>query len=257
MRKIRLFNGLLITTALCVSACAIEPSDQAKSSEEILAAEGQWTLVEDRPVPQSAPAPVQKTPMSQPVALTPEDKMMSPEAAPMAPAPMVDDIPTRVAKLEAQMKAIQAELASLMAKPKALKTPKTIDQVVAKASKKSPKMVKKAVGGPLRVLGVRVGEHPGKTRFVMDLSNTAPKYSVDIDNTEKLAVVELPGTGWEAAMSNTLKKSAFVQSYSVQKTDSGSRVVILLKKPAQLAMNSAMKPNHVHGHRIAFDLVAN
>ena len=52
-------------------------------------------------------------------------------------------------------------------------------------------MSQKYSGAPA-VTGVRTGKYPNRTRMVLDL-NTAAKYSYDIDNNERLMLVELPG----------------------------------------------------------------
>jgi len=121
---------------------------------------------------------------------------------------------------------------------------------VRKASAPPPKS-----GGPLAVSAVRVGEHPGKTRMVLDTTGT-PKFTYDLDNTEHLLVINLPGSGWSAATQKTFKSHPLIQSYTAQDSGNGTSLVIELKKSARVVYSSTMAPNHVHGHRVVFDVAA-
>lgn len=109
--------------------------------------------------------------------------------------------------------------------------------------------------GPQTVTALRLGEHPGKTRLVMDITGAAP-YNYDIDNAENLLVIELPQTGWRAAQTQTLAKSPFIQSYNVQPMDGGgSRVIIQLKGPVRVSYEAALRPEADQtSHRIVLDL---
>jgi hypothetical protein len=140
---------------------------------------------------------------------------------------------------------------------------KTVDQVLEPVATAKPAVMAAAPmaiapssGSDLSVTDVRVGEHPGKTRLVMDLSAFAPKYSADLDNAERVLVIDLPGAAWDAATSRALDNSPVVKAYTAQSTDTGTRVVVELKTNAKLTMNTAMAPNSVHGNRIVLDVSA-
>jgi hypothetical protein len=105
------------------------------------------------------------------------------------------------------------------------------------------------------VSGIRVGEHPGKVRIVLDLTGPA-KFTADVDNDEKLLLVDLPGAGWSTEMAQALK-NPLVKGYSAQKNASGgTTLAIELAKPSKLLMATALAPNQTYGHRIALDVGA-
>lgn len=103
------------------------------------------------------------------------------------------------------------------------------------------------------VSGIRVGEHPGKVRIVLDLTGPA-KFTADVDNGEKLLLVDLPDAGWSTDMAQALK-SPLVKGYSAQKNASGgTTLAIELAGPSKLLMATALAPNQTYGHRIALDV---
>lgn len=118
--------------------------------------------------------------------------------------------------------------------------------------------VKSAVSRGAWVDDVRVGVHPGgKTRIVLDVG--APvEPGHDLDNTEKLFIVDLPGLEWKTAMQKTLAPASIVSSYSAQPSSDGkgSTVVFQLRQAAKILSSTRLKPDGGKGHRIVIDLVA-
>lgn len=111
-------------------------------------------------------------------------------------------------------------------------------------------------GSGIIVKDLRVGEHPGKTRLVLDV-NKATAYRYDVDNSENLLVVSLPQTKWQGTMQKTLRGSPMIASYSVQETgDGGSNLIIQLKKPAKVVYDDTLKPNGTPYYRIVLDVAA-
>jgi hypothetical protein len=111
-----------------------------------------------------------------------------------------------------------------------------------------------ATSGPLKVNQVRIGEQPnGKTRIVLDSTQPA-KINYDIDNGEKILVIEVPGAAWAASQSATLKNSPLVSSYKAESDAAGSRVIIQLKADAQVLGTSRLAPANGAGHRVFLDL---
>jgi hypothetical protein len=104
---------------------------------------------------------------------------------------------------------------------------------------------------------VRLGEQPGgKIRMVLDLTGKAD-YRFDIDNEEKLLLVELPKTGWSGETGRTLAGNPLIQSYNVQETGSGgSRMIVTLRKGAKVTYNSLLLPAGGSGYRVVLDLQA-
>ncbi|MCC6597272.1 MAG: AMIN domain-containing protein [Alphaproteobacteria bacterium] len=109
--------------------------------------------------------------------------------------------------------------------------------------------------GAVAVQAFRTGEHPGKTRLVLDVS-AASKFSADLDSREKLLVVELPGVQWNTAPEKTFPAHPLLKRYTVQPSGDGSRLVVELRKAAKLVMKSAIDPDKTSGHRIVLDISA-
>lgn len=95
--------------------------------------------------------------------------------------------------------------------------------------KKSPP----ASNGKASVYDVRVGEHPGRTRIVMDVS-AKTKFSVDIDNSENIMIIELPNAGWSTSNSKNFAKSNFISSYKVESSNGGHILILQLKRNAKV-----------------------
>lgn len=114
-----------------------------------------------------------------------------------------------------------------------------------------------APSGALSVTGVRVGDHPGKTRLVFDLTGPT-KFTAELDAAENLLVVELPGASSGLAAEKNFGGHPLLKSYSAQSSPEGTRLVFELKKSARLAMKTSMLPNptYMH-HRVVIDLAAN
>lgn len=124
----------------------------------------------------------------------------------------------------------------------------------AKAAPKPKAAPAAATSGPLKVNQVRIGEQPnGKTRIVLDSTQPA-KINYDIDNGEKILVIEVPGAAWAASQSATLKNSPLVSSYKAESDAAGSRVIIQLKADAQVLGTSRLAPANGAGHRVFLDL---
>jgi hypothetical protein len=85
------------------------------------------------------------------------------------------------------------------------------------------------------VTGVRIGEHGSKTRLVFDLKGKAkPAFKYDLDNAEKLLLVDMAATGWTGGTAGR-PKSPLIDSWTVTESmTGGSSVAIQLKKSARV-----------------------
>lgn len=102
---------------------------------------------------------------------------------------------------------------------------------------------KKAVTDAPAVKAVRTGLHEGGiNRLVLDLTG-ASSFSVDLDNTERLLVVEIPGAGWSAAKKGIFKNMPLLASWSTETLESGkgTRLVIQLSGAVKITGKSALK----------------
>jgi hypothetical protein len=223
---------------------------RADTAEDLLGAEGEWTLIEEK----RSPSPVQKH-MESRGQVKPTQISKSGNYTEKAKDMHVnEDIHFRVLRLERQMDTIRDNLDGA-APDLQYSTAKTAAKPKLKIDPAPMKVANKAVsGGALRVTSVRTGMHPGKVRFVLDMSQK-PTFSYDLDNDEKLLLVELPNTGWDAAMRKSLGSNPLIKSYSVRTSgDGASRLAIELRAPVQVGMAKVFAPNRTYGHRIVLDV---
>jgi N-acetylmuramoyl-L-alanine amidase len=108
--------------------------------------------------------------------------------------------------------------------------------------------------GGAQVQDVRLGDHPGKTRLVLDLSS-ASGFASSVDNNAMILSIELPSAGWDTALQRTFGGHPLFQSYKVISMPSGgTRIEIVLKQPVRVITSMALKPNEIYGDRIFFDV---
>lgn len=101
------------------------------------------------------------------------------------------------------------------------------------------------------VKAIRTGQHEGGIlRLVLDL--TAPaKYNLDLDNNEKLLLIELPKAKWTAVSQGQFKKTPMVTSWSSESIDgNGSRLILQLNDEVQIVKETTLE----NPARIALDL---
>lgn len=161
----------------------------------------------------------------------------------------------KVDLIQRQLDLISKELASidgrhgLKEKPKAKPQPK-------KASPKPsvPQQSMKITSGTKEVGRVRFGKAGNATRVVLDLGASA-KYSTDLDNEEKILIIELPGTKYAAKSEGN--GMGLVQSYTGKTSENGTAQVILqLSSPVKIKASQALPPNGSYGHRVYLDLTS-
>lgn len=103
------------------------------------------------------------------------------------------------------------------------------------------------------IRGLRLGEHGNKTRLVFDVTKK-PVYRTDLDNNEKLLIVEIDDAAWAGSIPAALS-SPMVQSYSTQALDNGTRIIVVLKKSARISLQEVLGPDSANGaHRLVIDL---
>jgi len=120
----------------------------------------------------------------------------------------------------------------------------------------SPKPPPAKSGEPV-VHALRVGQHTGKTRLVIDASEKTA-YSVELDNQENLLIIEMPDARWNASKQKSFARSPLLKSYSVEDMNDGkgSRVILSLKKSTQVIKEQALPPGPNPNYRIFLDLKA-
>ncbi|MEM6781668.1 MAG: hypothetical protein AAF569_07375 [Pseudomonadota bacterium] len=171
--------------------------------------------------------------------ITQLETLLEQEAATPAPAPVVQ----RPQPVPAQ--------------PPAMKPPTQLEPVASRPQPipDPPDAPKPASAPPGQsVIGLRVGEHPDKTRIVMDATGQ-PTFSFDLDNAERIFIVELPGTSWSAATQKNFSSSPLLQSYRTDTLGSGgTRLIMQLKKDAEVTYSKVINGKQSGQKRIVIDL---
>lgn len=188
--------------------------------------------------------------------------------------PIPEPMPFRVLKLDSQMAELNKgkEVNSESFDPALAGAPRQKDGVIAYAPYSSlaggevpvrtppeakakivnvPSNIPSPRAGDVAVMGIRVGTHPGKTRIVLDVTQTA-KFVANVDNAQKVLVVEIPGASI-ATESQSRLQNPLVGGYMAQTTDKGLALAIALKNPAKLVLSTVLKGGP-HGNRIVLDL---
>lgn len=160
-----------------------------------------------------------------PVAPSPVAPIAAAPVTPVAKIPEKPVTPVPVAPPKAPEKA-PAKPEPKVEKPKA-------EPVKAEAPKP-------AVAGKKTVQDLRIGEKPAFSRLVLDLGQPV-KITYDIDNDEKILLIDIPGFAWDAAKTKTFPKSLLIASYQVQTDDKGSHLVVQLRKAAKVANYSTIE----------------
>lgn len=111
----------------------------------------------------------------------------------------------------------------------------------------------------VNVTGVRIGEHGSKTRLVLDLSGkTKPEFKYDLDNAEKLLIVDLPSTGWAGnASGKGVAAAPIVAGWSAQPgANGGSTLAIQLKKNARILSTQFLPAEGKDPARLVMDIAS-
>ena len=169
-------------------------------------------------------------------------------AKPLRPQPVAEPIPLRPKQ---PTKTVPKPIKTAPVQPKPVIEP----VVVASTPAPAPATFKRPdPDGNTGVYSVRIGEHPGKTRIVLDVG-TKKTFRTDIDNNEKIMIVELPDTKWTAAKSQSFSKSPFIASYKVEEAGDGHMMIFQLKSKAKIGYEAEIGSISGQGRRIVIDLV--
>jgi hypothetical protein len=171
------------------------------------------------------------------------------------------DTNVRIVRLESEVAGLRDDFRKIIPQHKpeipreVIQTASLPPEAIAPQAQTPPETIAPAAGAATSsVRGVRVGEHPDKVRIVLDVSGPA-KFSYDIDNNEKLLIIDLPQSSWPTGAAGSFDGNALVSGYTAKPSASGGvTLAVELKKPAKLTMSSALEPNESYGHRIVFDV---
>lgn len=261
--------------ALALSGCQtskeVYRAGQEESSETLLDAEGQYELVEEK----GEGSPLENHMRTRDKVEPSKISKSKSYTKNVRNAHVDEDVHYRVLKLQKDIASLRSDLENIVPqlrtpyppepghKPEfktAAATQKEDPVQVVKAPKLKPKPVKKTSAKKVSsadviVTALRTGEHPGKTRLVLDVSGES-QYEAALDNEQRVLVIDLPRTEWNAAQSKSFGKHGLLKRYQVQSRGDGSRLLIELKKAVTIPTNLALKPNRQRGHRIVLDLAA-
>lgn len=119
----------------------------------------------------------------------------------------------------------------------------------------APSYYKPNVGNSAAIRNIRFGEHADKTRIVLDTSREV-SFNYDIDNNERILMINIPGAKWDGALQSRVEKSPLVASYAAMAgPDGGTRIAIQLKRKAQVKWAHIIPPSSGQFHRLVIDLV--
>lgn len=108
--------------------------------------------------------------------------------------------------------------------------------------------------GATMVKNLRTGIHSNKIRVVLDV-NKKTNFNVDLDNGEKLLVVDMPNASWQGMTEkNFTAKNPLIQSYKAQSTGQGTMLVMQLKKPTNIIYQKSIPALSGGGQRVVVDL---
>lgn len=266
-------------TSLCVlGGCqtqqairgAFEPSSVTaeKSSEELLDGEGQMVLVEDK----RAPTPIEMHMKARgdvdPTRINKKNKFTTN----IKDSHAKDQTNFRVVRVEGDAEAMadaDGDL-TISANPLEKKTSaKTyVEEILEKHKARQAAATKVDVGqvkntrqasldvasSDVEVGQVRIGQHPGKTRVVLDVSDKA-SFQTRFESGDKVLVVTLPNASWATEPRTKVAGESLVVGYDASNKGAGSVLKITLTAPGKLAYQKAMKPSGGRGQRIVLDIV--
>jgi len=104
------------------------------------------------------------------------------------------------------------------------------------------------------VTNVRIGDHPNKTRMVIDMTN-APKFTYQVQDDKNLLVVNLPDTDWDAKDRKVYAHHPLILAYIAKKSPEGGTILAFkLRKKIKVLKDTVFRPSENAGHRIVFDI---
>ena len=111
-----------------------------------------------------------------------------------------------------------------------------------------------ASSGQPRILDLRIGNHPGKTRLVFDVEKPIDFQTQMIDGGKAL-VVRFDQGGWAGSAKGLYSSHELLQGYQAGAVSDGSEIRFDLKKPADVSMKTVYPPNETYNnYRIVVDL---
>jgi N-acetylmuramoyl-L-alanine amidase len=104
------------------------------------------------------------------------------------------------------------------------------------------------------VMGVRIGEHQDRTRFVVEVSDPVQMRTFTLANPDRV-VIDMPTVQWHLDGPPRPSGNGTVKSYRYGEFRSGnSRFVVDLNKPVSVSEPLVLPPSGGYGYRVVIDL---
>lgn len=149
---------------------------------------------------------------------------------------------------------VLAALASLVATTAAAQSPQSVDDVIDKVLRNAGKSEVRPAPQThdVIVMGVRMGAHEDRTRFVVELSEPTQMRTFILNNPNRV-VIDMPLVKWH--LDGPGHGFGAVKSYRYGTFRQGnSRFVIDLSQPVVVGEPMVLPPDNGSGYRVVFDL---
>ena len=104
------------------------------------------------------------------------------------------------------------------------------------------------------VISARIGLHPDKTRFVLEVSERVTFQTAVLESPNRV-VIDLPNMAWPGGEASNSGRGV-VRGYHAERTPTGAlRVVLEVSEPVHLGSVFVMPPSEGYRPRLVFDLV--
>jgi|GEM_PF-3448854 len=171
----------------------------------------------------------------------PSTNMPQPSTQPYGAAPSNSPMATGTLPMQGAMHASPTPMASY--------TPPTQYKQPSAAPRQAA-----ATPSTTSVQDIRFGKYKGRDRIVLDLTKPA-QFRYDLDNNEKLLIIDLPDASWGTQMAKKITSSGAVAAYNAQPgPNGGTQLIFSLKKNARVTQARALPPNQQYGNRIFMDI---
>ena len=113
----------------------------------------------------------------------------------------------------------------------------------------------RAVEGTLSIINVRVGLHPDKTRFVLEMSDR-PTFRATVQSDPYQVIVELPELAWPNGEDRRAGQG-LIRAYHLERLETGGgRLVLDVAGPVRIATAMVIEPSEGHHARFVLDLAS-
>lgn len=179
------------------------------------------------------------------------------------------DVNFRMLKLEQELASVRDDAKQLL-KEQSEPAPEPISEkpVAQPASQKPPAKVKPASAPPVKskptappstsriVQKLRTGDHPDKTRIVIDVSEKS-KYRSSLNAAGTVLTISVDNAKGADTLGHQWNGHKLLKSYRAVQSSDRLDIVIDLKKPTRLKKDMALPPNDTNpSYRLVFDIAA-